>query len=521
MELVKDTINIENFPKTINANATMEGDIIVPDVKPDAEDIIKYDVRGFITESEINGNKIIFKGKIKLSIIYKPRSEESSAQSLRTEFMLNDFVTEENLENTELIHEDFQITDSMITVVNDRKLRYKINAVLKFLQLSSQKAEIVTNVENIPDDRLLHNTFKRCSCGGTTAGSFKVSEELTLGSDKDEIYEIWDVSILPQSAEAKPSEGKITVSGDLLLHILYMPVNSTEPDLLEYELPFNGSFDIPSANKDSKWDMRINVLDDKITIQADEDGEERIISFEVNMQALCRIYNTVETKYLDDAYAINQNADITRTEITYPVFICQNKNQFSVKENVELDEKEPPILRIYNISCNALNGTTEIYENKAVVEGVVEAKILYAAKDDSSPLCCHETMLPYRQTIELKGLNPINNPNISTNIKIEHISRSVLDSRELEVKPVLTVNVCVNEEQTVSLITDLKFEELSPDFLNNLASITLYVVKPGDSLWKIAKRYNSSVADILSVNNIENPDLIHPGDKIIIVKKAA
>jgi len=43
-----------------------------------------------------------------------------------------------------------------------------------------------------------------------------------------------------------------------------------------------------------------------------------------------------------------------------------------------------------------------------------------------------------------------------------------------------------------------------------------YTVEPGDSLYTIAHKYNSSVANILKFNNISNPDLIYPGNKIII-----
>jgi LysM repeat protein len=44
-----------------------------------------------------------------------------------------------------------------------------------------------------------------------------------------------------------------------------------------------------------------------------------------------------------------------------------------------------------------------------------------------------------------------------------------------------------------------------------------YVVQPGDSLYTIAQRFNTSVDDILSVNpQITNPNLILPGQIIVI-----
>ncbi|OOB80254.1 MAG: hypothetical protein BEN19_05875 [Epulopiscium sp. Nuni2H_MBin003] len=41
---------------------------------------------------------------------------------------------------------------------------------------------------------------------------------------------------------------------------------------------------------------------------------------------------------------------------------------------------------------------------------------------------------------------------------------------------------------------------------------TTYVVQSGDNLWSIAKKYGTTVAELVSLNNISNPDLIYPGD---------
>ena len=58
-----------------------------------------------------------------------------------------------------------------------------------------------------------------------------------------------------------------------------------------------------------------------------------------------------------------------------------------------------------------------------------------------------------------------------------------------------------------------------PEIIDKIPSIAIYVVKKGDTLWKLAKKFNTTVNDIATINNIENPDLIYPNQKLIIVKK--
>ena len=45
-----------------------------------------------------------------------------------------------------------------------------------------------------------------------------------------------------------------------------------------------------------------------------------------------------------------------------------------------------------------------------------------------------------------------------------------------------------------------------------------YLVKPGDTLYSIAVRYHTSVAILAKDNNIANPRLIHPGQKLLLRK---
>ena len=48
------------------------------------------------------------------------------------------------------------------------------------------------------------------------------------------------------------------------------------------------------------------------------------------------------------------------------------------------------------------------------------------------------------------------------------------------------------------------------------ASAGQYVVRPGDSLWSISHSYNISVAKLLGANQVQNPDVIFPGQHLMV-----
>jgi len=50
---------------------------------------------------------------------------------------------------------------------------------------------------------------------------------------------------------------------------------------------------------------------------------------------------------------------------------------------------------------------------------------------------------------------------------------------------------------------------------------TIYIVQKGDTLYSIAKRFNTTVQNIVNNNGISNPNLIYPGQSLIIAKSTA
>jgi LysM repeat protein len=58
-----------------------------------------------------------------------------------------------------------------------------------------------------------------------------------------------------------------------------------------------------------------------------------------------------------------------------------------------------------------------------------------------------------------------------------------------------------------------------PDNIKNMPSIIIYTVQHRDTLWKIAKKYATTIEDIIKMNELENPDNLESGIKILIPKK--
>ncbi|RWZ55345.1 SafA/ExsA family spore coat assembly protein [Halobacillus fulvus] len=69
------------------------------------------------------------------------------------------------------------------------------------------------------------------------------------------------------------------------------------------------------------------------------------------------------------------------------------------------------------------------------------------------------------------------------------------------------------------LALSILFFVQAPQF-SHAQSTATYTVQSGDTLWKISKKYQIGLSEIINANSqIANPDLIYPGDRITIPLK--
>ena len=83
----------------------------------------------------------------------------------------------------------------------------------------------------------------------------------------------------------------------------------------------------------------------------------------------------------------------------------------------------------------------------------------------------------------------------------------------VEVKIDLNFRLNLSNERELRLIDNI---EEAKESNRETFSIVIYYTKEGDTLWNIAKKFGSTVDEIIKVNNIENPDVIMPGEQLFI-----
>lgn len=514
LTLAKETMDM-NWKDTAakqSSQILLEGDMIVPDSKPDLQEILRCEGKVKIREKRITDDRLSFSGEMEVSVLYRAKNGERPLYAMQASLPLEDFLHMDGLEKdmdvkleTELEHLDCQI-------INDRKIGVK--AVIQVMAEAKRQnhAEILSGVtgEGI---ECLKGTLRMERDTATLKDRFTVKEDLNLSASKPEIADVLWESIDLTEQDMRAMDGKVMVRGNLKICMLYCDGEGNLGSFCE-KIPFNGYLEGETIEPKTELNGTLTIEEARLTPTADEDGEARQVAVDVTIGAEMNGSEMVEQEILQDAYAPNGAVTLEKETITYPITVGSGKNQFIVKERIQLENGEMPMLRAEEVWGNVSLSEARTVVDNVEVEGVLTADILYYCEDDEMPVCMLQRGIPFGQMMELRGVAEGDEADVT--LRLDDIDFQMLSEREGELRATVTMETVVTRMETAETVTDITMDEETAR--QPMAGAVIYMVQKGDSLWKIAKRYRTTVNDILAVNDIENPDLIYPGQKLLIIK---
>ena len=256
---------------------------------------------------------------------------------------------------------------------------------------------------------------------------------------------------------------------------------------------------------------------DQVDLEArmDENGEMRILGIEATLEVRLVVYEEEKIQILEDMYMLDHVCVPDIKEKKCFRLKLQNHSKCRIAEELTLPELKDNILQICYCKGKIQPESTKAEEDGIHIEGVLHLMFLYVREDDQIPFGVWQGMVPFTYLLENGGGEPEAE---ELDWTVEQLSVGLMGNGEVEVKAVLAFNCFQKEPVMVQNIESAKFTPMSTEELENRPGIVGYFVKNGDTLWNLAKKYNTTVENIKEVNHMEKED-VNKGDKILIFKQ--
>ena len=499
-----DTILVKTFEDTAHNEISAEYNL--PDYLPDINRLLKVSAK--ITENShfLSGDVLEYDGKMKCTILYATGDGNLRSAEFERDFSGNMSVAGTSGDCD--IRFDADIETVSCRLLNPRKLTAKIKLALK----SEVYCNVITTPNivgklNASEERALqYRTHAAVGVEMKTAQELgtQISEDLELDASLPSIDEIIAVETEPCVTEFRASDSSIAYKGEIVTEILYRAVGeeneSGEKDALTFasfsaKIPIAG--EIPAENIGEHPVIRANVKIGSMEYRPQQNafGENRTAELDFDYSVYLDIFCNSETEITTDMYSTEYESDCEEESLSYETALCAKSFNFSSdgsapREDIDFD-------RIVMTTATAAIEKTEKQGNKLLFAGT--ANVSAVLTNGAGIYLSRNFQIPLKGETEA--------PRSAFPCEIDAracvlAATARLDGDQIRTNLEVLVSYTVTEQHTEPRIRQISVYKDRPAGNKKSPSLTLCYPSFGETLWDIAKKYSTTVSELMATNGI-------------------
>ncbi len=514
MELLKRNIHMDRVRLQALTQFTLEDDLNLPENKPDISGLNLEKGELVVEEIKPGTDSVIVRGRLNLVVLYHTVEEGGSLVVLEGKISFDERINMQGVTPADTVTVEGEVEDVTLNMINSRKLNVQslITMTARVEELFDEEAPIAVHGEEKAEYR--RRTLDLAQIAICKNDIFRLKEEVTLPSNYPNIFQILWNTLSLGDVEFKVMEEKLTISGDVHLFILYEGEGEDHPcRSFETTLPFSGVLECHGCREGMLPDIRYQLGQQELSVRPDFDGEERNIGLELVMDISIRIYEEESLEIISDIYGVSREISTVTHKADLRRLLSRVTGKTKVTDHIHVTGNTLLQL-LHSEGSVALEQQTTV-ENGILLQGSIQVKVMYITGEDEAPYGSTQAQIPYRYTLEVPDIAPEDMGKVRA--EVEQLQVTMLDGEEMDVKAILSFSTVVFKNIPVELITEVNVSELDSGKMSSLPGMVIYMVKEGDNLWNIGKKYYVPVDSLRQLNALES-DEVKPGQKLLIVK---
>ncbi|MFZ5646203.1 MAG: SPOCS domain-containing protein [Bacillota bacterium] len=498
----------ENTTQTV-----VRGTVTVPDPKPDVEKILSTDKSVKVKNVQIVPDKVIVNGTLTLQIVYVAFEPAQSVHHMHQQINFTTFVDVPGALPGMKVDVDVTVEDISVVRQTGHPRNFDVTAVL----------EVSAKVSDVMDIDVVTQCPEGCTCEteevtvdqlvGSNRRQVMISDEFDVPEQKPPVEKVLDADVKVEITNTKVLKNKVIVDGTATVTVTYVGALPDQPvHSLHRTFKFSDFVDVPGAQQgmDVNFDIRVESVDvDTANAKCDRLRVDMVLGLTANVVE-------PETIRVITELSNCPNVSPTFTELRVDSLIGENTSQLVLKDTFETPDPKPDVEKILDTTVDKVTVTeTKILKDKVIVSGKVDVQIVYvAAEPDQSVHAMHRT-LPFRTFVEVMGARE--GADVDIDARAEFATASAKGC-EITVEVVLKVTAKVTRTLEIEVLTSVT--PVAPPTTVSPVTTTPcppgstfeYVVKQGDTLYSIGRKYGVSLNEMKAVNpQLPDPNNIKPG----------
>ena len=508
--------NITEKPKTV---ITIEEDILVPDTKPDLREILLIDGNPRLSSREIDcinktDDYIGISGEVELQTLYVPENRETAGPviAVQTRVPFKERWHTDIAPGATLIM-DCRAEKIEYMVINERKYRVKISLAIMARECVDRKIDIFEGI-NGEEIQMLKEQVEITSISLRKKDTLTISENLEIKEDGNpESILKQDINVVENYKQITAE--KVVINGFIFVNLLYTVSGDSPWDCIrQVQERVEFTQFIPIKQQGASGRVCFDGSGLRVKLVQDEDLGE-VFRLEGEIITYAELYAGTERDIIVDGYHRKKDFICDFSEERSRTPVAAAAGEASVREIISPDAAYGEIDKILYTTGEILESESRGEQGKVITEGTLQAKMIcMSLRDEEEPqLFSIKQEVPFRVVTAVPQMT--GGEIISARTHVRDIWAEKINGKQMEFNASVMAEAEIMREVTFKVLTNPAFEESTSK--ESMAPMVVYVAGENDNLWKIAKKFKTSVESVAKLNQLEDGE-ISEGRKLLIIR---
>lgn len=504
--MVLDTVNenlcVNKLVATKKEIIMVEGDMIVPDSKPDILNTICTSGVVCVYKKEALDEKVRIDGNINTYITYLADDVQDKVRGINTSLDFSEIIPVSNSREGLDFKLQTKLKSIECKVINGRKIGIKATLEFEIQLYLKEEVAIVNSIENAQGIQMLKEDLKVNSLVGIGENKIYAKDNISI-DNIDNLAEILKINVSIGDRDVKVSYNKILTKADAHVKLMYL-TEDNRVNTVSTKIPIVGFVDILNVTEENICDVNYEVRN---VVIKPNNTEDHSIYIEIEVGVMVIVYEEKQINLIQDLYSPCDNLEFNKKKINTMTNKQRHQEMKQIREKVEVEGIENK--NIVDVDINPVIEKQEILTNRIIYTGMLEMRFILSNQDLDMDL--RNVKIPFEYILD--GLENAENMNSQLDIEVANQDFIIQDGGEITSNIDLLMNNDVHRNTNINIMNEIQTngEREAEDY-----NIILYIVKKGDTLWEIAKKFGSTIDDIVRTNGIEDANKINIGQKLFI-----
>lgn len=467
-------------------------DVTLPDYCPDIMRILRCTITPGIASSGASGDRVTAEGTAAVRIIYVSDSGKISCYEQTVPFSKS--VNVSGLGENVCVRAAASAEYCNCRAVNQRRADIHGCIAVSFTVTAVKKQEILCGVQGA-GVQLKKKNMKVSSTVCRLEKMFVLNEVKELEEESPSVLRILHTRACARAGEVKAITNKILLKGEVWAKITYC-TDDGQVCCVEHTMPISQIIEAEGIDENTNNCVHLDVCSFEAVPKADSSGEMKLMDVTARVSAFVTASCEKEIETVCDAYSTEYEADCEKQMMSLEILsgtfsdICLCRGSFEGSED---------IAEITDVWCTGITGKAFVNSGKVKISGSLNVCVLYQNTDSQPGMAEKAIDYEYERDVAVQGANARCEPWIYPG----DCMASAGVSGKIEIKAEINIGAEIYEVSEDRIISSISIDE-NKTRQNTAAALTIYYSEQGESVWNIARRYNTTVEAVMNENGLDS-----------------